>query len=130
MAQEQPETTNDSAHACERMPYQEITDPAFGQLAADTFIASMDASGAISLVGSCPRCSAGMEVVIPGEMFLANRTSVLRRMFGQTGGTTSRAESDEQEVPMICLCPATHPGRPENRKGCGAYWNLTVGGQP
>lgn len=130
MAQEQHGGTDETAPACERMPYQETTDPAFGQQAAGTFIASRAADGTTSLVGSCPRCSAGMEVVIPDEMFLANRTGLLRRMFGRTDGTTSPAESDKQVVPMICLCPAPHPGRPQDRKGCGAYWNLTVEGQP
>ena len=74
MAQEQHGGTDETAPACERMPYQETTDPAFGQQAAGTFIASRAADGTTSLVGSCPRCSAGMEVVIPDEMFLANRT--------------------------------------------------------
>jgi hypothetical protein len=130
MTQDQPNASADTTTACERMPYQEMTDPAFGQRAADTFVASRTADRAISLVGPCPRCSSGMEVVIPGEMFLATRTSLLRRALGRPDGTASPAGSQEEEVPMICLCTATHPGRPEGRKGCGAYWNLTVEDRP
>jgi hypothetical protein len=130
MTQEQPDASDDTTAACERMPYQETTNPAFGQQAAGKFIASRTADGTVSLLGSCPRCSASMEVVIPDEMFLANRTGLLQRMFGRTDWTTSPAESNEQEVPMICLCPAPHPGRPQDRKGCGAYWNLTIEGHP
>jgi hypothetical protein len=126
MAQEQAHT-NDT---CERIPYREMTDPEFARQAADTFTASREADGSISLVGTCPRCSVSMEVLIPEEMFLANRTGLLGRMLGRAVETTSQADGSAQEVPIICLCTKSHPGRPENRKGCGAYWNLAVGGKP
>ncbi|MFD5720923.1 hypothetical protein [Streptomyces sp. NPDC127036] len=127
MAQEQPGASDDTASACESMPYHETTDRVFGQHAASTFVASEATDDTISLVGSCPRCLAGMEVVIPSVMFLANRTGRLRGFFKKDDKTPTAGK--EQNVPMICLCPAPHPGRPQDRKGCGAYWNLTVKGQ-
>ena len=126
MTQPQPATGASAALACEHMHYQETTDPAFGQKAAGMFVASREDDGTISLVGTCPRCGGSMGVIIPEEMFLANRTSRPQR----PDGVTSQADGDEQVIPMICRCPATHPGRPKERQGCGAYWNLTVGGQP
>jgi hypothetical protein len=111
---------------CELMPYQEATDSAFGEKAAGAFIAAKEDDGSISLVGTCPRCGGSTAVIVPEEMFLANRGSRPQ----PPNGASSQAESDERVIPMICRCPANHPGRPEERKGCGAYWNLTVGGQP
>jgi hypothetical protein len=125
MTHEQPDADDDTASACERMPYEEITEDAFGQQAATTFDATRAADDTYSVVGRCPRCGASMEVVIPGEMFLANRSLLRRRPWR----TDSTASPRTEEVPMSCLCSAPHPGRPQDRKGCGAYWKLIVEGQ-
>jgi hypothetical protein len=127
MAQKHSGTSNGIAPACEHVPYQETTDPQFGQQAARTFTALRETDETITLAGSCPRCNGAMKVDIPDEVFLASRTGRLQRLLGRPDRTTSPAAGEGQEVPIICLCRATHPGRPENRKGCGAYWNLIVG---
>lgn len=126
MTQPHATTGASAALGCEDMHYRETTDPAFGQKAAGIFVASREEDGTISLVGTCPRCGGSMGVIIPEEMFLANRATRLQ----PADEATPHAESDERVIPMICRCSATHPGRPKERKGCGAYWNLTVGGQP
>jgi hypothetical protein len=108
------------------MPYREAFDLEFAERAAASFSASVVDEDTVSLTGPCPRCGTGMNVVVPSEMFFADRTRLLRRLLGRPGRQPS---PPDQEVPMFCSCRAEHPGRPEGRTGCGAYWNLAVGGQ-
>jgi hypothetical protein len=115
---------------CEQMPYHEASDPAFAVKAASTFRASAGDADTVALTGSCPRCDAGMSVVVPGEMFFANRAAFLRRMLGRSRPPAVPSAGRDQEVPLVCLCTASHPGRPADRKGCGAYWNLMLSDQP
>ncbi|GAA4205858.1 hypothetical protein [Microbispora amethystogenes] len=130
MAQQLPDADDDTPQFCGNLPYREGTDPAFEQQAAATFSATKTADGTLSLVGPCPRCHSGMNVVVPPELFLASRTGLLRRLLRRSDHATFAAGAGEQKVPVVCLCSVTHPGTPPDRRGCGAYWNLIVDDQP
>lgn len=111
---------------CDELPFRETKDPAFGERAAESFTVSLVANGTLALVGCCPRCHGSMELVTVDDVYLAHRLNIFRRIFrGDRSGSLPTVEST-REVPMICLCTSAHPGRPEGRKGCGAYWVLTL----
>jgi hypothetical protein len=45
---------------------------------------------------------------------------------GEDGLSTTAPEDEPNGEPMICTCDKEHAGRPPDRRGCGAFWNLTV----
>lgn len=109
----------------ESLPYFEITDEAYGRLAAQSFTVEEPASGTLVLRGPCPRCETLIEIPVVNRIFRSSRTisSRLRR------NVTNAAETGHVE-PMMCTCQDGHAGRPEGQSGCGAYWTLTIPSQP
>jgi hypothetical protein len=93
-----------------RIPYLEATDPSFAEQAARSFSVEEVVPGVLRLIGPCPRCSDRIEVPVVARVYRG-------------------AKNLPTTVPVQCTCDVdAHPGRPEGRVGCGAYWNLTVSG--
>ncbi|MFE5807806.1 hypothetical protein [Streptomyces sp. NPDC056491] len=42
------------------------------------------------------------------------------------GPAPAPAAASSTVLPISCVCPGTHDGRPEDRTGCGAFWTLTL----
>ena len=103
------------------LPYREVTEPNYAQQVAQTFTLEKPHAGITILRGNCPRCDALLELPVVDTMFQGMRT--VSDLFHRRW-TTSPA--DDHVEPMICLCEDEHPGRPEGRTGCGAYWTLLV----
>ncbi len=106
-----------------QLPYQEITDVHYAQEAAPTFHIEEPRPGIRVLRGQCPRCHAVIDIPVVPTVFEGSRWSVtgLFRRHDSNPGETETGE------PVLCTCDAhNHPGRPEGRKGCGAYWNFVV----
>lgn len=99
----------------EPVPYREVSEPEYAQQAAETFEIEDYGTGLFLLGGPCPRCLAPIEVPVIGRIVRAIR---LRRVYEQ--------RHDAQTVPVICTCAEAHPGRPEERVGCGAYWTFEL----
>lgn len=94
-------------------PYHVVTDDHYGEQVATSFDASPIQGGNI-LSGLCPRCADAMTFPQVKGVF---RTIWPGRPKASTAATT---------LPMNCRCTEEHPGRPNGKKGCGAYWNITV----
>lgn len=106
-----------------QLPYQEITDDRYAQEAAPTFRIEEPRPGIRVLRGHCPRCHAIIDIPVVPTVFEGSRRSVtgLFRRHDSSPGEAGTVE------PVLCTCDNhDHPGRPEGRKGCGAYWNFVV----
>ena len=86
------------------LPYKPTHEASYATTAAATFEID-EHGGAYTLTGPCPRCSAFLTILVSDNVVRA------------TGG--------EPHV-ILCNCPCEHSGRPEGRKGCGAYWSLIL----
>jgi hypothetical protein len=104
-----------------QLPYREITDESYARKAAPTFGIEEPKPGLRILRGSCPRCGAIIDIPLMPSVFGGNRSSstVLRP------GATSKGDAGSIE-PVLCTCDDDHPGRPDGRRGCGAYWNFVI----
>lgn len=89
------------------VPYRELSEPGYAEQAAATFVIEEFGGGMSLLGGQCPRCGVAIEVPLIDGVF--------RRHLATGAG-------DVRSVPIICTCTEAHPGRPEGRVGCGAYW--------
>jgi hypothetical protein len=89
------------------VPYHEISEPGYAEQAAATFVIEEFGVGMSLLGGRCPRCDVAIEVPLIDGVFRSRLA---------TGA------GDAQAVPIICTCTEAHPGRPDGRVGCGAYW--------
>ena len=76
------------------------------------------ARGGLIISGPCPRCT--------HEMQFAVMRGVYRQ--GVFNITDAPSPQKNQIVTMLCTCGQPHPGRPSGEVGCGAYWNIEVGG--
>jgi hypothetical protein len=105
----------------ELLPYSEITDSTYANLAAQNFALDELEPGILILRGNCPRCGALIEVPAVSGIFqgLRSITDIFRRR-----PTTSPGAAHLE--PMICVCEEEHPNRPKGRVGCGAYWTLIL----
>jgi hypothetical protein len=103
------------------LPYAEITDDSYAERAAQNFTVVEAAPGTLVLHGPCPRCATLIDIPVVQSIF---------RGFHFPGGwPTARhgtATEPAHNEPMICTCGDEHPGRPEGRQGCGAYWILNI----
>lgn len=95
------------------MPYEETTDDDYGVRAARSFSATTVQPGTVELSGPCPRCGAVIHAPVVTDIYKSFR---LR-------GRSAPAPAERIE-PLICTCDHDHPGRPDDRVGCGAYWLL------
>jgi len=105
----------------EPLPYTEITDETYAKNAARDFTVTELAYGTLALRGPCPRCRAFIEIPVVSSIFRSSRSigSWARSRAPKSG------EAAHKE-PMMCTCGDDHPGRPEDRSGCGAYWALVI----
>lgn len=111
----------------ENLAYTEITDPAYESLSAKEFTVRETRDGSALLSGPCPRCRDAMEVLVPAEVFFSSRTGFLARVLKRTEQPVSASSGEDlQRVPLMCRCTGGHSGRPSDRRGCGAYWNLVI----
>jgi hypothetical protein len=106
------------------LPYQEITDDSYASQAAPTFTIEESGPGERVLRGQCPRCQAIIEIPVMSSVFTGMRS--LSDLF-RGGARKGPADSVE---PVLCTCNHNHPGRPEERQGCGAYWNFVIHAAP
>jgi hypothetical protein len=105
------------------LPYAETTEDAYGEEAAKSFSVIELPHGTLLLRGPCPRCHATIEVPIVSTIFKSPRA--LMDKLRPHSANAIKAKKDHIE-PMMCMCTDAHPGRPEDRAGCGAYWTLTI----
>jgi len=103
------------------LPYTEITDEMYAEVAARDFTVMELAHGTLALRGPCPRCRAFIEIPVVSSVFRSSRSigSWPRPREPKSG------EAGHRE-PMMCTCEDDHSGRPEGRSGCGAYWTLAI----
>jgi hypothetical protein len=102
------------------LPYEEITNETFATLAAANFSVEELVPGTLVLRGPCPRCSTLIDIPVVSSVFRAARVA------GELPRQRISATSDDHVEPMICTCEEAHPHRPDDRVGCGAYWNLII----
>jgi hypothetical protein len=96
------------------VPYREVSEPEYTQLAAKSFVIEDFGSGMSLLSGPCPRCRSAIEV------------PVIDRVVRAVQFDEDLAPTDIRTVPIICTCSEAHPGRPAERVGCGAYWVFDI----
>lgn len=90
------------------LPYSETTTLDYATAAASTFTIDDHGVGLQVLRGPCPRCEALIDILIVKLV---------------VKGASPVPDSVE---PVTCTCEETHDGRPEDRIGCGAYWNFAL----
>ncbi|WP_445528866.1 hypothetical protein [Streptomyces cyslabdanicus] len=100
------------------LPYEEITEPSFGARAAVEFSLIQVGPGAAELRGPCPRCRTTIRLPVVNSVYKNFR---LWRRPGQQASPPS-----VHEELVICTCAEDHPGRPEGKVGCGAFWRLEI----
>jgi hypothetical protein len=106
-----------------QLPYQEITDDSFAGKAAPTFRIEEPRAGMRVLRGQCPRCDAIIDIPVMPTVFEGNRWFITG-LFHRGDGEPRAADAVEH---VLCTCDMhNHPGRPEGRRGCGAYWNFVI----
>ncbi|MFH8926421.1 hypothetical protein ACH4D4_05145 [Streptomyces pristinaespiralis] len=87
------------------LPYLLSNDPAYAAAAAAAFTVD-EYGGAAVLRGPCPRCGTSLEVTAFDEVV--------------------RGVGGADPLLVLCDCREDHPGRPDGRSGCGAYWNFLL----
>ena len=90
------------------VPFEETTADDYSQRFADGCTPTETRRGVL-LRGPCPRCADEMEFNLITGVFLGSDAP------GRSGDW----------LPVLCTCRGTHPGRPTDEEGCGAYWNVT-----
>jgi hypothetical protein len=95
----------------ELVPYRELSEPDYAETAAATFVIEDFDIGMSLLSGLCPRCGVAIEVPLIDGVFRGDRRV-----------DTAERAGGARTVPIICTCTEAHPGRPDGRVGCGAYW--------
>jgi hypothetical protein len=98
------------------VPYREISEPGYAEQAAATFVIEEFGVGMSLLGGRCPRCQVAIGVPLIDGVFRSDRAAGSDLIAGAGQTASVRA------VPIICTCTEAHPGRPDGRVGCGAYW--------
>jgi len=105
------------------IPYTEVTEPSYGEIAAGTFSVVEVSADIMLLRGACPRCAAALEIPLVSSVFHGMRTI----QETQPEQATVEGIKDARWVePMVCTCEHSHPNRPEGSVGCGAFWNLML----
>ncbi len=105
----------------ELRPYQESTQDSYAEWAADTFTVQETEPGVILLHGRCPQCQANIEIIVVTIIFASRR-----RLRSWLRPDRAAAPDAEIEQPVMCTCQDEHPGRPDGRIGCGAYWMMII----
>jgi len=100
------------------LPYEEVTTDDFARRAAKEFSATQPVPGTLVLTGPCPRCGAVIQVPVVDGVFKIILPSAGRR--------DQAPIADRDDEPVICTCSESHPSRPPDKVGCGAYWLLRI----
>jgi hypothetical protein len=100
----------------DEVQYAEVTASEFAGIAAANFVIEEFPAGLL-LRGRCPRCDAPMEAAVVDAVVKGGGTPSVIATEDESGG---RLE------PIVCACLDAHPGRPEGRSGCGAYWLFVI----
>lgn len=85
---------------------------------------------AVDLTGTCPRCNDAL----PGErrwlVAVAPATKMNDRQRKQLAAELENLGVDlstgDETFQITCGCDGNHPGRPEDKKGCRARFNIRV----
>ncbi|WP_431947574.1 hypothetical protein [Micromonospora marina] len=88
--------------------FAEVTDGSYAEKFATT-CKSRETRRGIEVIGTCPRCSDVIGLLLPDRVFL-------------NAGTPSAAKI----TTVLCNCDEDHANRPTGEEGCGAYWNLNL----
>ncbi|GHA94280.1 hypothetical protein GCM10010330_55470 [Streptomyces tendae] len=102
------------------VPYEEVNQRSFEEESARRFTLVQVAKGTAELRGPCPRC--GTAIQIP----LVSGTYKSFRLWRRNGVRPTPPPGEVHEETVICTCEEDHPGRPEGKIGCGAYWCLEI----
>jgi len=103
------------------LPYQEMTDDGYAELAAQTFTVEQAEPGMYVLRGPCPRCKAIVDIPVVLSIFEG-----MRSLAHPLRAASKTASGDEFVEPVLCTCEDEHPKRPQGRVGCGAYWTVII----
>jgi hypothetical protein len=109
----------------EAVPYDEVTDPAWNQVAASTWKGTVRPSGVsanhVASEGPCPRC---------GDTSTQNTALEIHP------GYRAPEEDEEAVAPPLnvvegeftfdCHCTVDHEGHQEGQDGCGAAWRMII----
>lgn len=104
------------------MPYAEMSEEAYAELAAASFSGERIEGGSVVLRGPCPRCGHIMEYLISAEVV----KSALPWPLSRLQRASRPGAGDAGTETLTCQCEAAHPHRPQNFLGCGASWRLGV----
>jgi hypothetical protein len=104
------------------VPYRELSEPGYAELAAATFVIEEFGVGMSLLGGQCPRCGVAIEVPLIDGVFRGDWAPGSDAATAGDRAAGAGQTASVRSVPIICTCTETHPGRPEGRVGCGAYW--------
>src|SRR4026208_1118773 len=94
------------------MDYEEATADDYAEKFTQSCMSSTTRRGVL-LSGTCPRCNDPMDYPIVTEIFQSSTS-------GSQGATAT------DDTPLLCTCKVTHPKRPADEEGCGAYWNIQL----
>jgi hypothetical protein len=84
---------------------------------------------AIDFSGTCPRCGHPIQhrewlVAVAGSLRVNNKQmEALLSHLDEIGIDLSRGD---ETIDITCPCDEEHPGRPENKRGCGARFRVRV----
>lgn len=101
-----------------QLPYEEVNKESFARDSAAEFELVQAGPGTAELRGPCPRCRTTIRVPVVTSTFKSFR------LWPRTGQRTPPANVREELV--ICTCEEEHPGRPDGKFGCGAFWRLQI----
>lgn len=103
------------------LPYQEMTEDGYAELAAQMFTVEQAEPGMYVLRGPCPRCKAIVDIPVVLSVFEG-----MRALAHPLLASSQTASGGDFVEPVLCTCEDEHPKRPEGRVGCGAYWTLII----
>jgi hypothetical protein len=114
----------------EGIPYDEVTDPAWNQVAASTWKGTVRPSGVsanhVASEGPCPRC---------GDMSTEKTSLEIHPGFGAPPKDEEAVAPPvplpvlpivEGEFTFDCHCTKDHEGQEEGQNGCGAAWRMVI----
>jgi len=101
-------------------PYEERTSPEYSEAAANSFEVRELSQGLREVTGTCPRCKAHVVMFDADEVARGGPSTVRVKAKGKAPAPATL------DIVVFCTCNEPHPGRPEGRLGCGAYWTLRL----
>lgn len=92
------------------LPFAEVTEATYRELAENSFTKTAEAGG-FALGGPCPRCAGFTSFFVASHVYLR---------------TESDATAIETLKPAACDCGGPHPGHPAGEPCCGAAWHMDI----